>query len=59
MAFTEFVSDIIRVGRFNWNSEGILLRISDSSKLGLYDNTILGVDDYYKHKEKIGCKEGE
>ena len=55
----EFLSDRIRVDSLNWNSEGILLRISDSSKIGLYDIKMLDVDDYYKLREELGYKEGE
>ena len=57
--YTESISDSISVDRFNWNSEGILLRISDCFKLGLYGNIMLGVDDFYKLREKIGCMVGE
>ena len=55
---TESVSDRIRVDSFNWKYEGILLQISDSSKIGLYDIKMLDVDDYYKLREELGYKEG-
>ena len=45
---TESFSDIIRVDIFIWNSEGIIIGISDCFKLGLYDHTVLGVNDSYK-----------
>ena len=39
--YTESVSDSILLDIFNWKYEGILLRIYDSSKLGLHENTML------------------
>ena len=58
MAFPESVSDRIRVERFKWSSEGILLGISDNETLGLYDSKIIGVTYYFKLVEELGCKEG-
>ena len=59
MASTELVSDRIMVEILNWSYEGILLGISDDATFGLYENTILGVADSYKHREELGYKEGE
>ena len=57
--YTEYISDSISVDIFNWNSEGILLRISDCFKLGLYGNIMLGVDNFYKLREELSCMVGE
>ena len=44
----EPVSDEIRVDSFNWNSEGVLLGISDDATIGLFYNKILGFADFFK-----------
>ena len=48
VAFTKSVSNGIKVDIFNWNSEGIILGISDDETLVLYYSTILGVYNYFK-----------
>ena len=57
--YTESIYDSKSVNRFNWNNEGILPRISNCFKLGLYGNIMLGVDDFYKLREELGCTVGE
>ena len=51
MAYSDYVPNGIRVDRFYEYCEVILLGISDSSKLGLSENTMLGVVDYSKLEE--------
>ena len=51
MAYSDSVPNGIRVDRFYEYCEVILLGISDSSKLGLSENTMLGVVDYSKLEE--------
>ena len=46
MASTESLSDVIRVDNSNWNSEVILLGISDDETLGLSDNIINGIANH-------------
>ena len=58
VAYPESVSDGIRLDSLNWNYEGVLSGISDSSKLSLSDNTMLGVADYSRLGEELGCNEG-
>ena len=48
MAYPDSVSDDIMVEIFNWISRDILLGIYDYSKLGLSDNTMLVVANYFK-----------
>ena len=48
VAITESVSDGIKVENSNWNSEGIILGISDDKTLVLYYSTILGVYNFCK-----------
>ena len=48
----------INIEILNWKSEGILLGIFGYSKLGLSDNTMLGVADSSKLVEYLGCFDG-
>ena len=48
MASPESVYDDIMVDSFNWIYEGILLRISDYSTLGISENTTNGVAKCFK-----------
>ena len=57
VGYSESICDGIRVGIFNKNSEVILLEISDSSKLSLSNNAMVGVIDFSRLGESLGCKE--
>ena len=46
LASNESFSDVIRVDKSNWNSEFILLGISDDETLGLSDNIIHGIANH-------------
>ena len=57
VSYYEYVSDGIRVDSLNWNSGGNILVIIDSFNIILSENIMLGVADYSKLGEELGCKE--
>ena len=53
MSSTDSMFDGIRVGKSDWNSEGLLLGMFDDVKVGLSEIKMLGVSDSYKFGEGI------
>ena len=57
MGTPELICDVINEDNSDGNTEGLIVAMTETVKLVLFDSKMLYLADFYKFGEENGCKE--